>query len=99
MTNGDIKIDDSSLQYILGRIDQRLQNGDKVMEKLTKAIDSLPCGKNDMRLKHLEEEVDCLQDGQTFRQRAGLKLWHGVIIAVVTAALSAGVTLLSTGGI
>ena len=56
MTSGDILINEGSLQYILGSIDQRLKNGDEVMSRLTEAIDRLPCAVNSHKIKELEDD-------------------------------------------
>lgn len=55
------EINRDSLDYTLGRIEQRLASGDKTLEKLSNSIDQLdktisclPCSAHDERLKNIE---------------------------------------------
>jgi len=57
------EVNPQSVNFILGEIKQRLENGDRIMqslsvevERLSEAISCLPCVSHDERLKAVEED-------------------------------------------
>ena len=91
------EINRDSLDYTLGRIEQRLASGDKALEKLSTCIDRLddtikclPCSSHEERLKDLE-------GNKTRRYSFGDAVKISVISSVSGGLMTAGIFLLFGG--
>ena len=86
------KVNRQSLNYILGRIEERLNSGDQVIGELrtavndlVKAIAELPCGTHDERLKVVE--------GNRKRVRT---FWDDFKLVIISCVVTAILTTLGT---
>ena len=87
-------INRNSPEFLFGQIMQRLDEGDKVMEgfkdemsALTRAINQLPCGDNNHRLKTLERWREKINGVASSKMQALTKFKHMIVVAVITASL------------
>jgi hypothetical protein len=93
-------IDKSSPEYMFGQIITRLDQGDKTMIAHTKSLNEMALAVADLPCNHHAEQNRLLKEWQDEHDekladagKAGLKLRHGLIIALVTGGMAAGITL------
>jgi hypothetical protein len=100
-------IDKNSAEYMLGQIMARLEEGDRVMTNLTSevrsltdSVDELPCKDQGSRLlsienwrKEQEKDSDKLKE---VKEQGKITLKNGIILCVVSALVSAVVSIMLT---
>jgi hypothetical protein len=90
----------NSVDFVIGQIMERLENGDKVMDRLSVSIDrlsdtinGLPCTSHRNAIKTLMDWKAKLNGRAKFMTEATIQLKYALIVAAVEAVLTVGLTL------